>query len=756
MSTGLAPRQTNLLLDNFAADQTGPVNSVIWGFPTGSAEFIPSTIAGAPGTETAPFLPSVSNGVLDLQLQTYNPTALTPGDSFQGSAIFSNRSFSLTIPGAGIAFTAVARLGTVVPGMVGGVFTYGLNSSSTHNEIDFESLTDNAAGTNNQEQTNVYQNAAFNSPGNPASVPDLDLTALHTYTIEWFPSEVLWFIDGTLVRTNTTSVPQGAMQFYLNFWAYDAHGVLQPATSAAAETIYHFFIQSARVDSVADLNTTLTVSGTVANQSTSDASSVPPFKPFQNAAINDLNSGQTEVVTVTLSAPASGKLTSNVGSYNTTTGVYTVSGTVATLTAALDGLVFSPNPDQAAAGQTVTISFAINVTDTAGASATDGTTSVITTETSLTYGLVQSAYQGIQRTIPTAANISPAASQIDAGQTTLATFVNGLISSEQVVYTTLSALVTIDAFYHATPSSALLTTVATATSGTSYATATELHNLGYSDANVWTILGADWGADHSSNFYGLYNQDATGSTSGYTAFINAAYQNEFSTAPSTANLQNLLADIPGLAALLGGGGNVATPIQIMGGLYGYLLYAGQTNSVGIFAASAVAFLRAAANGTVVYGPYFPSGTGASVTGTITTSADTATGIASMDPNTITITSSNQLIDPGMGDYTINFLGSARADSLVLHPGGVDQVSGFDPDTDILDLRSLVTGTGLKLTTDVSALSNYLTVVDQGADAFLQFDPTGQGGGSTVAVLHGLGATIASLDTMLSRGAIQFG
>jgi hypothetical protein len=167
------------------------VSSVTWGFPTGNAEFIPSTIAGAPGTETAAYLPSVSNGALDLQLQTYNPTALVPGDSFLGSAIFSNQSFSLTTPGTGIAFTAVAKLGTVVPGMDGGIFSYGLNSSSSHSEIDFESLSDIAAVANNQEQTNIYQNAPTNSVGNPVSVPAQNLTVFHTYTIEWFPSEVL-------------------------------------------------------------------------------------------------------------------------------------------------------------------------------------------------------------------------------------------------------------------------------------------------------------------------------------------------------------------------------------------------------------------------------------------------------------------------------------------------------------------------------------------------------------------------------------
>jgi hypothetical protein len=170
------------------------------------------------------------------------------------------------------------------------------------------------------------------------------------------------------------------------------------------------------------------------------------------------------------------------------------------------------------------------------------------------------------------------------------------------LYTTLPALVTIDAFYGATPTSSLLTIVSTTIGGTSYDSALELHNMGYSDPNVWSILGSYWGADPNSAFYSQYDADATGTTSGYTTFINAVYQHEFGSLPSPTSLQSLLSDIPGMTALLSGPGNPATPIQVMGGLYGYLLYVGQADSIGHYAYSADAFLQAAANGTAVYGP----------------------------------------------------------------------------------------------------------------------------------------------------------
>ena len=376
---------------------------------------------------------------------------------------------------------------------------------------------------------------------------------------------------------------------------------------------------------------------------------------------------------------------------------------------------------------------------------------------------VVAADESILRVEPSTNSANQVASEIDAGQTTITQYQSGLIDSNNALYTTLAALVTIDAFYDATPSSTVLTSAAAATSGTSYDSAAELHNLGYSDTNVWTVLGSGWGADPTSNFYTQYNADTTGTTAGYTAFINAVYAREFGAAPTAANLQNLLADVPGTQALLNGGGHIATPIQVMAGLYGYLLYVGQTFGIGQYGTSADAFLQAAANGTVTYGPEltkeFPPSTGdvaSLATGTALTNSvapELSTSV-SADPNVITVTSQDQLIDPGPGAHTVQFLPTATADTLVLHRAGVDQVSGFDPGTDILNLRSLLTGTGLDLTGNGVALPNYLTIVDQGADALLRFDPTGQGGGSTVAALQGLGSSVTGLAQLVAAGAIR--
>jgi hypothetical protein len=261
-------------------------------------------------------------------------------------------------------------------------------------------------------------------------------------------------------------------------------------------------------------------------------------------------------------------------------------------TAAADGFGFvvtGPN------NGTVTGAFAITI---------QGTTTKVGAPAS---GVsVASAYLAVMR-VPEPGGASGTAAtteaaDINAGQQTETGYVASLIGSEQALYTTEAALITIDAFYGATPSSALLTTVATATSGTSYYTATELNALGYSDTNVWTILGSGWSADHGSAFFTQYGSLAGGTTADYTTLINELYTREFGAAPSATNLGYLLADVPGTQALLNGGGNIATPIQVMGGIYGYLLEVGEVYGIGQYGAAANAFLQAAANGTVVYGP----------------------------------------------------------------------------------------------------------------------------------------------------------
>ena len=124
-------------------------------------------------------------------------------------------------------------------------------------------------------------------------------------------------------------------------------------------------------------------------------------------------------------------------------------------------------------------------------------------------------------------------------------------------------------------------------------------------------------------------------------------------------------------------------------------------------------------------------------------------MGSGDPNVITVTESDQLLDPRAGSQTLRFLAGASADTPVSHPDEVDQISGFDLDEDVLTLRSSLAQANVDLNGDVADLSNYLGITDQGADAVVSFDPNGYGIGSAAAVLPGHGGTVTTLDTLIA-------
>src|SRR4051812_31585605 len=83
-----------------------------------------------------------------------------------------------------------------------------------------------------------------------------------------------------------------------------------------------------------------------------------------------------------------------------------------------------------------------------------------------------------------------------------------------------------------------------------------------------------------------------------------------------------------------------------------------------------------------------------------------TAADSVGPTVISVTGSGQTIDPGVGSFTIQFLPRTSDDSLVLHTGGVDQLFGFDPSTDVLDLRSLLSEENVNLNGNIAALGPY--------------------------------------------------
>ena len=238
-----APRsETQVLLhDDFNGSS---VNANLWHYPV----WTPTNNSSYYGrTQIRQSLPEASNGVLHLKLDTYNPT----GYSLYGSEIISDQYFSR---GAGIAFEARARfVAPVSAGTVGGIFAYEYQSASAHDEITFELLGNDSVGGRNRVLTNAYNEQPL-GPGDFQYVPvSSALTNYHTYRMELVPGSVRWFIDGTLVREETGTVPDDPMQLHLNFWApgrewadaYDAR--LQPAANAASNQSFYFDVDYAHV-----------------------------------------------------------------------------------------------------------------------------------------------------------------------------------------------------------------------------------------------------------------------------------------------------------------------------------------------------------------------------------------------------------------------------------------------------------------------------------------------------------------------------
>lgn len=231
-----------LLRDDFT---DSALNGALWFMPQGAGTFLGRTQLRPPG---APL--GVNGGVLRMRLDTYNPTALTPGDSFWGTEIVSQQTFAR---GAGISFAARVRLVDPIPGgIVGSLFSY-VTQNGTHDEIDVELLT-NDIGVN-RVLTNVFNDDDFSVPGRPQFVtpPGLVLTQFNLYEFEWLPDRVRWKINGQVVREEFSNLPDQPMPVRLNLWAPTAdfadafNAALQPASTASANQRFFYEVDFVEV-----------------------------------------------------------------------------------------------------------------------------------------------------------------------------------------------------------------------------------------------------------------------------------------------------------------------------------------------------------------------------------------------------------------------------------------------------------------------------------------------------------------------------
>nr|MDJ0676539.1 family 16 glycosylhydrolase [Calothrix sp. MO_167.B42] len=211
--------------------------------------------------------PTVSNGSVSLQLDTHNPSASVPGDSFLGSEIITAQTFSQN---SGLAFEArIAWTGPIPRGIVAGFFSFTIRDGNgdgiidvtdPHDELTFELLTndiDNALQDPNVKQrvlTNAYSDDPL-GPGDAEFIPiDEDLRNFNTFRIEWLPDRVRWLVNGVEIRTEFDTVPDEDMDIRLNIWAptqdfpeaFDPS--LQPTSSEANNQTFSYEVDYLKVE----------------------------------------------------------------------------------------------------------------------------------------------------------------------------------------------------------------------------------------------------------------------------------------------------------------------------------------------------------------------------------------------------------------------------------------------------------------------------------------------------------------------------
>ena len=181
--------------------------------------------------------------------------------------------------------------------------------------------------------------------GDVLDTPDGQVTPADTITVQ--------------VVARAAGLGGGAVQLQTVLSAADPNSVAGRWSSTAASTV-----------SVVPGNTPPTITGASTGQS---ATTTMEVRPFAGLALNDVDAGQTETLTIQLSDATLGGLTAfTAGQFNAVTGTYTASGSAANLQQVARNLVFIP--DAHAAGHAT---FNITLDDGAGGMAHDSSTTLL-------------------------------------------------------------------------------------------------------------------------------------------------------------------------------------------------------------------------------------------------------------------------------------------------------------------------------------------------------------------------------------------
>ena len=219
-----------------------------------------------------------------VKLDSYLPTpSVRDGNSleFLGTEVGGTMRFAR---GNGVSFESRMRLSAPnQAGMVAAMFLYsekgiyGGTPPLLLDEIDHELLTTPLNSGSPYTWTNIYNDFILHQPGqgdgdsyvnNPTKTEGLpepiiatfNPSGWNTYRIEWKAGSVQWFINDTLIRTDTSArVPDDALGVRFNIWAASApptgwaaafSDTLKAATSAADNKTYSLDVDWIHVKSL--------------------------------------------------------------------------------------------------------------------------------------------------------------------------------------------------------------------------------------------------------------------------------------------------------------------------------------------------------------------------------------------------------------------------------------------------------------------------------------------------------------------------
>lgn len=301
-----------LLRDDFD-DTSGPVGAqgdgivdvTTYRTPFGDGAFLGRTQLrfDLPGEGLPTTDPTSTDGkVAVIELDTFNP--LDPGAAFFGTDLITKSNFAR---GNGLRWEGRMRLRDNTPaGLVGAGFLYDVtrsvettpgNFELVRDEIDHELLSNASQGaTPHNTFTNIWDDGAFVGPGaggtgatiNTAPVsPTFSHHEFANYRIDWLPNRVEYYINDTLVRTESGVVPDDPMSSHFNLWAPDNTFTsafdpsLQPTSDMGMNQTYALEVDYVEITRLDTAGTELLADGGFENlfflESVSDPFNPPPF-----------------------------------------------------------------------------------------------------------------------------------------------------------------------------------------------------------------------------------------------------------------------------------------------------------------------------------------------------------------------------------------------------------------------------------------------------------------------------------------------